>query len=260
MDETAILIESLAKKEPLAAMLAPSFPIVYDYPQIIGKLKRAGFNYVVEVAAGAKKTNQSVMEVLTKNPKSKFITSPCPSMVRLIRQKYPQLKKYLALAVDSPMIATAKIVKKKYPECHPVFIGHCIAKKFESGEDYPDMNILVLTYRELDTVFEKLGVKDGHDDINSRFDIEEPQTRIYPMSGGLAATSGATEILAADEYMEISGWQNHQKALEEFANDPKIRLLDVLFCDGGCVNGPGIDSNLNLEQRRQKVVDHWKTV
>ena len=112
----------LEKKEHLVAMVAPSFPIMYGYPEIITKLKALGFEYVVEVTAGAKKTNEAVAKLLKENPTSRFITSPCASFVRYIRTKHPEFLKYLAFQADSPMVATAKIVHEKYPDYRPIFI------------------------------------------------------------------------------------------------------------------------------------------
>lgn len=258
MTDVGKLISLLKQRAKLVAMLAPSFPIVYDYPQIVGKLRRLGFRYVVEVSAGADKTNEELIAALKRDKKTRFITSPCPSIVRMIRQKYPYLTKYLAFAADSPMVATAKIVREKYPGFRLVFIGPCIAKKFEAKEDYPDLNILVLTYKEMDQVFGELGIVDDRIDVNTDFDIEEQQTRLYPISGGLARSSGIDEILTGEQYMQISGWQNDIKALAEFGRNPRIRLLDILFCDGGCISGPGIENELTIDQRRQKIVEYWK--
>lgn len=36
----------------MAALLAPSFPVAFNYPEIVGMLKRLGFRRVVEVARG----------------------------------------------------------------------------------------------------------------------------------------------------------------------------------------------------------------
>jgi len=258
MREVKILIELLDQKAKLVAMLAPSFPIVYKPEVIVGKLKRLGFEFVVEVASGARKTNEKVVEVLKKDENARFITSPCPSFVRMIRTKYPHLKKYLAFAADSPMVATAKMVAEKYPGFRPVFIGPCVAKKFESSEDYPNLNILVLTYKEMDEVFKHFGFGDNPNDVGSEFDISQPQTRLYPISGGLAESSGLKELLAEDRYEVISGWEQCEEAIKRFDKNKDIRLLDILFCDGGCINGPGIESKLSLDERRDKVIDFWK--
>ncbi|NCO89162.1 hypothetical protein GW881_04575 [Candidatus Roizmanbacteria bacterium] len=46
-DEVNMLTELIKNKSKLVAMLAPSFPIVYQYPQIVTRLKQLGFSYVV---------------------------------------------------------------------------------------------------------------------------------------------------------------------------------------------------------------------
>ena len=248
----------LQQKVPLTAMLAPSFPIMYEYPQIVARLKKLGFTHVVEIAAGAHLTNQAVLKVLQADPQSRFITSPCPSIVRMIRTRYPELVKYLAFAADSPMVATARLVLEKFPGTKPVFLGPCNAKTLEASEDYPELGILSVPYRDLDVLFQEFGVGEVEAGPADVFEIEFPKTRLYPISGGLAQSSEVKKILAPDQIVVVSGWQQDEPALQKFATDGKIRLLDILFCNGGCVSGPGINSPLTLDQRRDKVIDFWQ--
>lgn len=254
MNNADELIKLIEVKRPIIALLAPSFPIVYDL-SIIGKLKRIGFSKVVEVSTGANETNKAVIEILNKNPKAKIITGPCASLVPLIKTKYPHLIKYLAQKADSPMVATAKIVREKFPGLKPVFIGPCIAKKLEA-QNHLELEIIVLTYKEMDEVFKYFGIINDPADENNKFDIEFKQTRLYPISGGLTQSSMVRDILSDDQIQVVSGWQNCQKALDDFEKND-VRLLDILFCNGGCINGPGIVSNLSLQERRQKVVNYW---
>ncbi len=256
--EPQILIDLLEKKQPIVAMLAPSFPIVYEYPHIAGKLKRLGFNYVVEVSAGAARTNEAAVELLKKDENARVITSPCASFVRMIRTKYPHLKEYLGFAADSPMVATAKMMKEMYPDHRPIFIGPCNAKKLEANEDYPELEIVSVTFKQMKRVFDHFGISDEQNDAQANFDLEEPHTRLYPISGGLAQSSFARDLLADDRMEVVSGWQNCEEALKRFEENDQIRLLDILFCEGGCINGPGIDSQLDTEQRREKVIEFWK--
>ncbi|OGD63706.1 hypothetical protein A2160_03405 [Candidatus Beckwithbacteria bacterium RBG_13_42_9] len=258
-EEVEQLLNLFNQKQPLVAMLAPSFPIVFAYPQIIGKLKRTGFSYMVEVAAGAKRTNEQVIELLKKNPEGRFMTSPCASFMRMVKEKYRHLMRYLAFTADSPMAATAKIVREKYPGYRPVFIGPCIVKKLEAKENYPELNILVLTYKEMNEVFAKLGINDDPADAQATFDISCSQTRLYPVSGGLTESSGARDLLAEDSIEVVSGWQNCQEAIERFVKNQDIRLLDILFCEGGCINGPGIISSLSTDERRKKIINFWES-
>ncbi|OGF99985.1 hypothetical protein A2Y99_01525 [Candidatus Gottesmanbacteria bacterium RBG_13_37_7] len=253
MNETAILIDLLEKKTKLTAMLAPSFPIVYEYPKIITMLRKLGFSYVAEVASGAKKTNEELSALLKINPKARYITSPCPTIVRMIRKQMPQYTKYLTRNVDSPMVATAKIVIEKYPGYRPVFIGPCIMKKLEANEDVPELNILVLTYTEMEEVFAHFKTPQNSNPAD-QFDISEPgMTRLYPLDGGLSHSSGLTNSLSKDELKIVSGAQNNIQAIKELDTNPKIRLLDILNCPGGCIYGPGIRSSLTTEERIKKV-------
>lgn len=253
MTDSENLIYLLSRKTKLVAMVAPSFPIMYGYPQIVTILKKLGFEHVVEVAAGAKETNREVVEVLKANPTARFITSPCASFVRFIRTKHPEFVKYLAFKADSPMVATAKIVNEKYPGYKPVFIGPCIVKKREASEDYPELDILVLNYKELNQVMQALNIGEVEANPEDKFEISEASTRMYPTDGGLTNSSGLRSILKDEEIRIVSGWKNCEAVLQEFNENPKIRFVDVLFCEGGCINGPGVDSKLTLEERTQKV-------
>src|SRR3972149_7023263 len=61
MLETELLSDLLRQKQPLVALLAPSFPVMYSYPHIVGKIRRLGFAAVVEVAVGGAKTNAALV-------------------------------------------------------------------------------------------------------------------------------------------------------------------------------------------------------
>lgn len=259
MNETNTLIDLLSKKEKLVAMLAPSFPIVFPYPAIITMLKKLGFSYVVEVAAGAKRTNEQLVELLKNNLNARYITSPCPTVVRMIRKQLPQYGKYLSHCVDSPMVATAKIVGEYYPEFRPVFIGPCIVKKLEATEDVPELNILVLTYTELNQVFARFNIEQ-ESNPSDRFDIAEPgMTRMYPIDGGLSHSSGLIQHFKDGEVQIVSSWKNCMEAIKNFDANSKVRLLDILFCDGGCIGGPGIVSNLTPEERKAKILEFFQS-
>ena len=253
MTDVEQLVSLIRQKEKLVAMVAPSFIVMYEYPDLVTKLRTAGFTYVIEVAAGAKKTNEAVMQLFKENPQGRYITSPCASFVRFIRTRYPQFEKYLAYQADSPMIATAKMAHERYLGYKLVFIGPCIVKKKEASEDRPEQDILVVTYRELEQVFTQLQVADPPHDAVDRFDLSELPTRIYPYDGGLTETSGIRSILREEEIRIVSGYKNCEAVLKEFEANPTIRFVDILFCEGGCINGPGIISTLSLADRKKRV-------
>ena len=254
--ELKTFLELLEKKEKMVAMLAPSFPIDFSYPEIIGKLRRLGCQHVVEVARGAIETNRQLLEELKKNPQNRYITSPCPAIVRLVRNKYPHLKKFLSSAC-SPMVNIAKIVLKKFPGTRPVFIGPCLPKKIEAREDCPELKIVVLTFKEIKKAFEIKKIDDDPADASADFDIGSRDTRLYAISGGLAQSCGFNQEFTDEEQNVISGLKLVNESLQEFEKNKLMRVLDILYCDGGCIGGQGIDSQLSLEERRKKIISYW---
>lgn len=251
------LTDLLKDRRPMVAMLAPSFPIAFNPKTIVDQLKKVGFQQVVEVAIGAKRTNEMIMTALKENETSRFITSPCPNIVRMIRSKFPEAVKYLATKIDSPMVATAKIVLEKFPGERPVFIGPCLVKRLEAAEDHPELNIFCTTYKEIQQIFSDLKIEDETTDKNMTFDMAGTETRLYPISGGLTQSSAARDLLSDDDIEVVSGGKNAEEAIERFLKSDHLRLLDILFCEGGCISGPGINSPLSLDERRKKVTDYW---
>jgi len=255
--EAKKLLNLIEKKEKLVAMLAPSFVIDFGYPEIIRMLKKLGFSYVAEIARGAEETNKQLFTLMKLHPDKKFITSPCPNIVRLIKSKYPNLVQYLT-KIDTPMSATAKMVIKKYPGYKIVHFSPCLVKKLEAKEDFPELNILALTYKDLSDIFKIKKIKPRRIfKTKDSFDITGGHTRLYPISGGLAQSAGVTQRLTDAEYDVVSGPALVNKALQNFEINSDIKLLDILNCDGGCINGPGMVSKELLDKRRKKVIDFW---
>jgi len=254
--EIKTLINLLKSKTPLTAMLAPAFIIDFPFPQIVGQLKRVGFKYVIEVAVGAIDTNRQAVEEFKTPPQKRLITSPCPSIYQMIKTQYPQLLPFLSKA-DSPMIAAARIVREKFPETKPVFIGPCVVKKLEASR-YPDLNILSVTFKDIVELFKHFNIKDVVQDNKAEFDLATCNTRIYPVSGGLAESANLDEVLKKDQYKVVSGIKEVKAALADFEKNKRIKFLDILFCFGGCINGLGINStSLALGKRKEKVLQFW---
>jgi iron only hydrogenase large subunit-like protein len=234
------------------AMIAPSYIIEFNYPSIIHKLKKLGFDKVVELTFGAKLVNREYHKQLEKS-KELVISSPCPGRVENIKTKFPQYVKNLA-KIDSPMIATAKICKKIYPKHKTVFISPCNYKKIEVERS--DAVDYVIDYRQLEELFKKYNVKESNKKIH--FDkFYNEYTKIFPVSGGLAKTAHLKGAIKKDEILVLDGIGNVFAFLKK--PDPKIRFLDVLFCNGGCIGGPCITSSLTIPQRKKKVLAYLKS-
>lgn len=235
-------------KEKYVAMLAPSFVVDFSYPEIILNLKKLGFDKIVELTFGAKMVNREYHKKL-KNSKKLIISSVCPGVVEFIKKDFPNYKINL-IVVDSPMVATAKICKKIYPEHKIIFVSPCYFKKTEAkNSGFVDG---VIDYKELREILKKLNI---NEEGVAEFDkFYNDYTKIYPLSGGLSKTAHLKGILKQDEVKVIDGIQNVKNFLEN--PDKNIKFLDVTFCNGGCIGGPCINSKLPIFFRKRKILNY----
>lgn len=245
-------LKKALKKERIIAMLAPSFVAEFDYPVIVSQLNGLGFDKITELTFGAKMVNREYHEQL-KNSKQLLITSVCAGIVSTIKTKYPKYEKNLA-KIDSPMIATAKIIRKFHPRHKTCFISPCLFKKIEAeNSKFIDF---VITYQELHLLVDSLKKKSSHAFINSFDKFYNDYTKIYPLSGGLSKTSHLKGIIKPGQEKIIDGIQEVEKFLEK--PDKKVKFLDVTFCKGGCIGGPCVTAQLTLTQKKKRVIDYMK--
>jgi len=243
-------------------LLAPSFVSEFEYPEIVFRLRKLGFDEVVELTFGAKMVNLAYYELLkesiSKDEKKTWIASPCPTLVNMIKVKYPALIPNL-VPVLSPMGAMALICKKYYPDHKRVFVGPCVTKKQEAQE----LGTVdeVLTFKELNELFKAKGIPEK---------IEEPKysvsfdrfyndyTKVYPISGGLSSTLHYKNILQEKDILIMEGVEKILKVLSEFKDGmyKNYKFLDVLTCEDGCINGPGMIGERSVKERRKRVLDY----
>ena len=239
-------------RKKYVAMIAPSFVVDFSYPSIIYRLKKLGFDKVVELTFGAKMINRDYHEKL-KNSEKMIISSSCPGIVSTITNKFPQYKNQLA-KIDSPMVAMGKICRKHFPKHKIVFISPCDFKKIEAKTcNYVDY---VIDYMELKELFKKYKIK-KFIFRKGKFDkFYNDYTKVYPLSGALAQTAHLKEVIHKNEWIGIDGIQEVIK----FLKNPKkeIKFLDCLFCEGGCIGGPYTNKKLSISQKVKKIKSYMK--
>ncbi|MDD4250771.1 MAG: [Fe-Fe] hydrogenase large subunit C-terminal domain-containing protein [Candidatus ainarchaeum sp.] len=230
-----LLLELLAFKEDVSLLVAPSFVVDFDYKTFVPLMKGIGFDHVFEITFGAKVVTQSYQKYIVENKdQEKFISSTCPMCVNLISARFPSEKKFL-LPFDSPMIAMAKIVKKNFPKEKIVFLSPCTAKKFEAKDS--GLIDCVITFKELKQLIENVNPKPI--ECSHLFDkFYNDFTKIYPLSGGLSKTMNVKKIFAQNQTISIEGQKSIVKLFE---SNPKQKFFDILYCNGGCIGGNGIN-------------------
>lgn len=258
---------NLIKNKKVCVMIAPSFVVDFKYPAIIGMLKKLGVFMVTELTFGAKMTNNNYFEYIKNHLDQKYyIASPCPVVVSLIKNQYPDLVKYI-MPITSPMVSQAKVLKYLYSDYEIVFVSPCRAKQNIEAKEYKDCISETLSFKDLKDLFDKNNIfEEDYIDLDEKFDsISDNETRVYPISGGLSCSARIKEILKDSEILVDDGVLKVKTILEEIKNNTtKYRFFDLLNCDGGCIGGGEvINKNLSIEEKKSKIInykDQLKTV
>ncbi|MGQ1909477.1 [Fe-Fe] hydrogenase large subunit C-terminal domain-containing protein [Marinifilum sp. RC60d5] len=252
----------LNRNEKIIVSLAPSF--VTEFPnlsdtQMIAVLKELGFFAVSETALGAQEVSRRVSEFINKSDNGVFISSACPSVVELICKHYPEFKDNIT-PVLSPLLTHATYLKQKYKNTKIVFIGPCIAKKLESDE-FPDLIEASLTFNDLRAWLEEENLDPylfSEDVRNNKF-IPGKAGRgiLYPIDGGMITGMKQNTTTTDAVYMTFSGVNNIQSVLtglNKYRKSNKL-FLELLACEGGCVNGPGTQKKYSTAIKRLEVIN-----
>ena len=245
------VIQSILKGDKVIAIVAPAFIGQFGKHSTPGKfiaaMKKLGFERIVEVAVGADMcTIEEAKDFLEKVPAEQnyMATSCCPAWHSMIYKMFPGEAKNISMTL-TPMVFTARLMKKKYPDCKVVFVGPCAAKKLEAiREDIRSDVDFVLTFEELQGMFEAKEI--NFETIEELEDLNEGTAagRGFAVSGGVA---GAVENVIHQTNPEVEVKTARAEGLREcrklmtLAKAGKYNgyLLEGMACPGGCVAGAG---------------------
>lgn len=252
------LIQAIRSGEEVIACLAPAFAGQYKNattPKIRKAMRILGFKDTVEVAIGADLCAVDEAEdFLRKVPAEQpFMgTSCCPAWSVMAKKTFPQFADYISMAL-TPMVITARIVRKDHPNAKIVFVGPCSAKKLEASRKSVRSEVdFVLTFEELkgmfrakDIDFETLEA----DPEDVEFAEGSEAGRKFAVAGGVA---GAVKEYLSHAHPEVellseqaSGLKDCKKMLMMAkAGKRNGYLLEGMACPGGCVSGAGTCRNV----------------
>lgn len=247
------VLETLSEQnKEIYALIAPAFAGQYGSEVTVGKLrsalKRAGFSGMVEVAAFADiLTLKEALEFnyhVNKKGDFQLTSCCCPVWIAMIRNVYHDLVGHVPGAV-SPMIAAGRIVKKMHPNAITVFIGPCMAKKKEAKEpDIADAIDYVLTFQEVEAMFEALGIKPEELGEDER-EHSSRAGRIYARTTGVSeAVKKTVEQLNPKKEIKVKaeqadGVKDCRGLIERIlTGETDANFFEGMVCQGGCVGGP----------------------
>jgi len=200
-------------------------------------IKEMGFDSTMDVAFGAEVSTPFLQELLRNNPEKVYISSMCPSVVKLIQLRYPSLVESLT-PIASPEEIAARYAREEFifkgykEEDIGVFlITPCTAKiaDIKRGIGFSYINGAISVSEVYKYAIKRLtSVKDGS---------KEP---IFGRGISWVRDGGESRNLEVLNYLVVDGVKNVLKVLDdlELGKLRGINFIEGRMCSGGCVGGP----------------------
>ena len=244
-----VIYDSLEIRKQYAYTVALPAPSLYgqfnrleDINIVLTALKRMGFDDVYEVSGGAELVSElSRNYVALHQEKQPFISTACPSVVRLIRVRFPNLIEHL-LPIKPPVELAAELARKRAMEktglCSEqigiIFLSPCPSKvtwvKTPLGMEKSNIDAVC-------------AIKDVYKAVLPFMKEVADNPEELTISGKIGiswgATGGEAGGLFTDRYLAADGIENVIRVLEDL-EDQKISDLEFIelnACNGGCVGG-----------------------
>ena len=245
------VVRAIMEEEKVVAIVAPAFIGQFGKESTPEKfttaMKMLGFDRVVEVAVGADMcTIEEAEDFLMRVPAEQdfMATSCCPAWHAMVEKLFPAQFENVSMTL-TPMVFTARLVKKEDPGCKVVFVGPCAAKKLEAIRSNIRSDVdFVLSFEELQGMFEAKGVDFSAIPEGESMREGTAAGRGFAVSGGVAQAV-ADVIHRTDPNLEVKtakaeGLRECRK-LMTLARAGKYNgyLLEGMACPGGCVAGAG---------------------
>ena len=245
----------LASYDPLSVMKNYEYTIALPAPSLYAQfnnlddinivlraLLKMGFSAVYEVSAAAELVSELSRKYIAENmDKRPFISSACPSVVRLISVRFPNLIEHI-LPILAPVDIAASEARKEAiqktglpPEkIGVIFISPCPAKVTALKDP------LGYEKSEVDAV---VAIKDIYPVLLNymKETINDDEELLASGKIGISwgRSGGEAGGLLLDSYLAADGIENVIKVLEDL-EDQKFSNLDFIelnACSGGCVGG-----------------------
>lgn len=252
------VFKALRSERRTVALVAPAIAGQFrsGIEHILGAIRRLGFDDVIEVAKGADQTTaHEAAEFVEKMKEGQafMTTSCCPSYTSLVRKHLPEIAPFVS-GTHTPLYYTAAYAREKHPDAVLVFIGPCLAKRYET---YVDPNTdYMLSFEEVGAMFVAKGI-----DVASS-PAAEMDASIDGTSRGYAASTGVMNAVRS-RLKEGEGVQLRPvvingldrtaiRELKGYAKACPGNMVEVMACEGGCVNGCNVIANPKVAARQVK--------
>ena len=167
----------------------------------------------------------------------------------MAKKQFPQYAECISMTL-TPMVLTARMIKKQHPDARVVFIGPCAAKKLEASRKSVRSEVdFVLTFEEMAGIFDAKEIDPNTVDPEESRNESSADGKGFAVQGGVAR---AVVNVIKEKNPEIEVNVASAQGLDEcrrmmmLAKAGKYNgyLLEGMACPGGCMGGAGVISDV----------------
>ena len=245
------ITDPVAEISHLRYKVAVPSPVLYSqfessvHPYIIHlAFKELGFDEVVDVGASSAALARALVKHMKKyQGRLPLISSHCPSMLRLIQVKYPDLVE-LVVPLDVPREVTAREVRKNLPaklglkpeDIGIIYVAPCPAKivsikqPAEKARSWFDGAVSI---KDVYSVLLPQIVA-----IKETFD-QSLVPKDFAFNAGWATLGGITRAVDMENWLAVSGLDHVMKILDDIENSRlrNVDFVEAMACMLGCIGG-----------------------
>lgn len=260
-------LESLDEYDYRIAIPASSFfgqfKEVKSRNHLLTALKKVGFDEIYEEAIGAEMISYATRKRMKeKNCKLPMISSGCPSVLKLIQLKFPNLLEHVSQyrpPVEVVAALARREAEKKYPDKRVgiFFIAPCTAK----------ISFIKESDKIVDSDVDKmLAISEIYKPVLANLKkLDDSEVENLEKTGvmGLrwASPGGESLALDTDRFVAVDGIEEVIDILEKI-EDEKLKGLDFIeaeACTGGCCGGSlTVENSYSAKANMKIIIDEAK--
>lgn len=244
--------EDIPKDKYRIALPPPSFygqfSGLQDVDVVLQALIDIGFDDVVEVAQAAEIVSEYTRNYMRRpDLELPVISSACPTIVRLIRMRFPYLCSHV-MPMLPPLEIANRIAKEKAMREHPELKSEDIVTVFISPCPAKASYIKNGLWHEKSTIDYVVAMSDMYFRLLSK--VNKPANVERSTDSGMIGLSwgssgGEATALFNDGYLAADGIENVIRVLEEIDTGSfrRLKFVELNACNGGCIGGAAAVEN-----------------
>ena len=259
----------LGRYKYTVALPAPSlysqFNHLEDINIVLTALILLGFNDVYEVAAAAELVSEESRKYVADHPENwPFISTACPSVVRLIRVRFPNLIEHL-LPINPPVEVAARLARRE------------AVKK--TGLPPDKIGVIFLSPCPSKVTYARSPLGNAHSDIDGVLAIQDIYPILLPLMKeaekspmdlaragrigvGWGGSGGEAAGMITSSYLAADGIENVIRVLEDLEDEKfsDLNFIELNACNGGCVGGVLTVENPYVAKAKLKQLNQYLPV